>query len=373
MDGMGCAGCTPWDCCPGNDFRCWGSIEEMLWWISNGPLPGPLVTTGNPALGHMSGTALDPSTKVLFGGSSMDYGTFNGLRVTLGGWIGPERTFGLEVSAFLLEERSVHFAADSNAQGNPPLYIPGYDATNGNRANSAIVADPLAGFAGGVSVVSTTRLWGTEVNGVFGAWSSCAWSGSFLLGLRYIDLLETLELQNSTETTAGTGLTSLSDRFETRNQFLGANFGAKASYQYGFWFVDVIGKIALGSNREFVDINGNSTQALSGGGTMNSVGGLLTQPTNISRTYRDEFGVIPELVVKAGVDVCNNVRVYVGYDLLYWNQVVRPGSQVDLNLNLTQSPNFGPGTLSGPARPEPLFNRTDFWANGVTFGMEVRY
>ena len=32
-----------------------------------------------------------------------------------------------------------------------------------------------------------------------------------------------------------------------------------------------------------------------------------------------------------------------------------------------------PGALVGPSQPSPLFNRTDFWAQGVTFGLEFRF
>ncbi len=46
------------------------------------------------------------------------------------------------------------------------------------------------------------------------------------------------------------------------------------------------------------------------------------------------------------------------------------------NINLTQNavldPN-GVGAPIGAAQPAPQFNRTDFWAHGVTFGLEFRY
>ena len=73
--------------------------------------------------------------------------------------------------------------------------------------------------------------------------------------------------------------------------------------------------------------------------------------------------------------VTSRIRCFVGYDVMWWGQVVRPGSQIDRNVNLTQSTVLGTtnGVVSGPASPTPLFNRTDFWAQGVTFGMELRF
>ena len=84
-------------------------------------------------------------------------------------------------------------------------------------------------------------------------------------------------------------------------------------------------------------------------------------------------GVIPSLEVKLSYFFTPRWRLFVGYDFLYWSQVVRPGNQLDRNVNLTQSPVFGTGVLSGPASPVPLFNRTDFWAQGINLGLEFRF
>ena len=73
------------------------------------------------------------------------------------------------------------------------------------------------------------------------------------------------------------------------------------------------------------------------------------------------------------VELGRRWRLFAGYDFLYWNQVVRPGSQIDRNVNLTQSTLLGNGALTGSASPNPLFSRTDFWAQGMTFGFEFRF
>ncbi len=66
----------------------------------------------------------------------------------------------------------------------------------------------------------------------------------------------------------------------------------------------------------------------------------------------------------------DSVRIYVGYTLLYWSNVVRPVDQIDFGINPTQLPTAaGPGTLVGPARPAFNFHETDFWAQGVNLGV----
>ena len=41
------------------------------------------------------------------------------------------------------------------------------------------------------------------------------------------------------------------------------------------------------------------------------------------------------------------------------------GGVIDTSVNPTQLP---PGTLAGPGRPQPQFNRSDLWAHGINLG-----
>jgi hypothetical protein len=63
------------------------------------------------------------------------------------------------------------------------------------------------------------------------------------------------------------------------------------------------------------------------------------------------------------------VRAFVGYDLIYFSNVVRPGNQIDTTLNLTGSPAISPSIpFSGAARPAPIFITSSFWVQGINFG-----
>jgi hypothetical protein len=311
------------------------------------------------------------------------------MRLTVGGWITPCQTFGIEGSGFLLEQRSVRFGAASDANGNPPLYIPAI-FNNGTKSieDRLLISQPLTNGqinVGNLLWASTTRLWGAELNGVFCGWSHCCWEGSFLAGFRYAGLEESLGLNatntNTLITTAevnpGPITTTIADRFQTRNNFYGGQIGAKVAYRWEFLSVELIGKLALGDTNEAISVNGISTLTGSGAPFQGTFpGGLFAQPSNIGYRTHDQFTVIPELEVKVGCDILPGLRVFVGYDIMYWNQVVRPGSQIDRNLNLTQSAvisQTNPAVLQGAAFPQPLFNKTDFYANGVTFGLELRY
>ena len=76
----------------------------------------------------------------------------------------------------------------------------------------------------------------------------------------------------------------------------------------------------------------------------------------------------------AGYQITPRLRGTVGYTFIYWPNVFRPGDQIDTNINLSQLPFVtGPGTLVGAAVPAPRNKGSDFWAQGLNFGLEFRY
>jgi hypothetical protein len=56
------------------------------------------------------------------------------------------------------------------------------------------------------------------------------------------------------------------------------------------------------------------------------------------------------------------------------SSVVRPAEQIDLNVNQSFRPTVvGPGVGTGPRVPAVLYRTNDFWAQGLTFGLQYRY
>ena len=68
------------------------------------------------------------------------------------------------------------------------------------------------------------------------------------------------------------------------------------------------------------------------------------------------------------------LRLTAGYSFLYWNSVVRPGAQLDRNVNPAGIPSdqfFGsPG---GPVSPLFHFNGESYWVHTLTVGLDFRY
>jgi hypothetical protein len=66
------------------------------------------------------------------------------------------------------------------------------------------------------------------------------------------------------------------------------------------------------------------------------------------------------------------MKVFAGYNILYWSNVARSGGLIDTVVN----PNLVPSGTSGtalPARPAQQIQFTDLWAQGVNVGLEIRY
>jgi hypothetical protein len=127
--------------------------------------------------------------------------------------------------------------------------------------------------------------------------------------------------------------------------------------------------VAAGWNISHVNING-ATFISSGGPPTVSSGGLLALPTNIGLVRYSHPTLIPEFGLNIAYDFTNHLRLRGGYNFLYWDQVRRPGQQIDTSIN----PNLIPVALGGgPVRPLVSRDETDIFVHGMNFGIEVRY
>jgi hypothetical protein len=242
-----------------------------------------------------------------------------------------------------------------------------------------LIASP--GIATGmVNVSSPNSLWGLETNWVCKLCCGCDWRVNAFAGLRYLNFTESLTV---TEDIQGGPLapppftnsfTTVFDRFGVSNNFYGAQAGLSGGYRSGPWSVDLRGQVALGSTYQSLRIDGNE-QIIQPGGTLSATGGLLALSSNIGSHHHATFSVVPEVALTVGYQINPNVRVFVGYDFLYWTGVARAGEQIDTNLDVTKIPFFNTGNLP-PApgnHPQVLFRESDFWAQGLIAGVLFTY
>ena len=128
-------------------------------------------------------------------------------------------------------------------------------------------------------------------------------------------------------------------------------------------------KVALGTTQEM--INSNGVTIIPGGTSSNA--GIFSSFSNSGRFTRSQFSVLPEVGASIGWQYTENLRFTLGYNIMYWSRVVRPGNQIDGVINPNQVPALGGTALASPPRPLIPFTASDFWAQGITLGVELRY
>jgi hypothetical protein len=329
---------------------------------------------------------------------SLDEGAMSGGRFSLGLWLNDGRSLGVEAGGFFLPRQSRTIAYSSDAGGNPVLAFRFLDPPVGGASSedafvAAVPAVVSAGppqigpYSGSVGLTTSTRLWGTEANLVCKAWHCDCVRWQVLAGVRYLDLDESLDLFFERQAIPGSGAAvffqgtpypdpsavSARDSFRTRNQFYGGQVGARGEMTFGWVFLTFGGKLAVGNVHESLDIAGASTLVQPGLPNVSVPGGLFAAASNIGHYTRDEFSVMPEAELSIGCQIIDNVRVFVGYNILYLNKVARPGSQFDQVVD-TRATVIDPG-FSGEKTtfPRPVFGETNFWAQGLDFGVQLSY
>ncbi|MFM7151743.1 MAG: BBP7 family outer membrane beta-barrel protein [Gemmataceae bacterium] len=358
----------------------WLEAEYLLWWVKNAPLPQPLVTTG-PV--NSFGILGQPGVEILGGNSTVNQDAFSGGRFALGAWVDDDRSIGVEGVAFFLGEKSRNFGYDSEKFGSPMLARPVINGLT-NQESSAVVTYPSLA-EGDIYVGNDLFLWGMEANCVGHAYTGGLVAFDCVLGYRFLNLVEHLDiLANNTILPGGIGFfqgqvvpagasLEVQDHFRTNNQFHGVNMGGRFTYRWERWVADVQGKVALGANCQ-TQTNAGQTLLNPGFNTIYGNGGLLVLPTNQGEFNRTRFAVVPEAGVNIACLVTHAIRFTIGYRFLYVSDVIRPGDQVSRVVNprlVPTSPLFtGSG---GPAVPQPTFQSTDFWAQGLTLGLGINF
>jgi hypothetical protein len=342
--------------------------EGIAWWFKNSPTPTPIIVDG------VYGRA---DTNVLLGGGDVDTGTHPGFRISASYAVNPQ--LGIEGNFFYADRRSKSAGVQSSGvAGSTDLLLPFVDAVTQRESVTEISFSPV--YAGSASLELDNRLMGAEVDAAWPLPSAQQWNARFLAGFRWLRLDERYTITTSSAFIAPLtpDIWNTTDRFDTTNNFYGAQIGADARYEADHWFASGAVKVGVGAMVEDVSIGGSLvTDDFSAGGPAQTfTGGYFALPTNIGNRSHTAFAVVPEVQLRVGYRFTPSASVFLSYRFLYASDVVRPGDQINRTVNQTQSVSYTgepPATLRGPAQPSFSFNRSDFWAQGVGLGLEVRF
>jgi hypothetical protein len=350
----------------------WGRADYLWMWTRERDLP-PLITTspaGTPLVD--AGVLGVAGTEILLGNDRVDAGSQPGYLLESGIWF--SRSQGLGVGARYMRIDDELAGASLTSTGDPILARPFFD-TSSNAEGSLIVAYP------GISEGTVTA--GSEL--------SLEMADGFLRHLLYaangnrVDLIggyqwgvledrafaqhNLTSLDPNGRVPVGTTIATV-DNFLLENQFNGGSVGLITECEDGRWLWRALTKVAFGNVNQVATITGTTVTTVPNGGSAQSNQGLLALPTNIGQYERDQFAIIPELHVAATFRVNCSLGVSIGYSLVYWTDAVLGASAIDTTINTTQLD----GTLVGDARPEfPGFDDTQFWAQGITAGIDWRF
>ena len=386
----GCA-CDPAD-------GVWVRGDYLMWWTKGMSVP-PLVTTSPADTEPEDAGVLGlEGTEVLLGDERLFDELRWGTRLRVGAWTGCRRDYGVEGEYFALGDETGRFRRRSD--GLPILARPFYNVLpNETGQDSELIAYPDV-IAGTVTADTSTELeslglrvrinWqrigsfcgnGCGCTNCCGCAPACACACGcgcrpacgarldLILGYRYLHLGEDLVIREDLDSIATTF--DVTDAFDTENDFHGAEIGLLLEYEWCRLSLEVLAKVALGNNNRIIRINGDTTITTYGVPDDYS-GGILAQRTNIGEYGGDEFAVVPEVGITLGYQLTRRLRATFGYSFLYWRDVARPGEQIDTRVN----PNlFAPeeDPFSGPLRPQFVLHDTDFWAQGLNFGVDYRW
>jgi len=357
--------------------RLWVRTEYLLWWTKSFRVPALVTssTAGAPVL-FQSGALGDADTNLLFGDTRLDNPARSGGRINFGYWLDSCQLVGLEATYFALGTEATSYSADAATAAI--VARPFFNVDTDTQAAWPVVFPVPEEVTGSVTVRASTDLQGVEALLRRCLSKQPNYRFDFLAGYRFARLSDYLRISDTTTWTnppgghpAGTTV-DLYDRFSTWNRFHGAELGVAAQARRYRWSLEAMMKLSLGSTHSKVFIEGATTTTEPAAAPVTDGGGLLAQGSNIGTYSQKEFSMIPELGITVGYNLTPRLRATFGYTFLYWSRVVRPGDQIDLDLDLDLA-QLPPEPPAGAQRPEYRCVIDDLWAQGLNFGLDYRF
>lgn len=342
----------------------WAKVDYLLWWRSGQDLP-PLVTTATDGTAQATAGEIGQSTtSVLFGNDVEQYPIRPGGRVELGTWFDRQECLGIGGRFFWLADANRTY--DAASAGSPILAIPFTEGSN-NTQDARLIAFPNT-FNGNLNFATSSEIFGADAY-FRTQWCCAQWGRLDLIGgYQYARLNESLTMNSTVSDNLGAS-SRVIDSFSTRNEFHGGQIGVLANIDRGCYYVDLLGKVGLGSMHQQAIIQGQSISTVGANQTVLNNSGLFAQPTNVGTHSRDQFTAIPELGINVGWRITRCVDLSAGYTVIYYGCVARPEDAIDTTVNTTQAG----GTLSGAARPTFRWTDNDFVVHGFNFGVTWRW
>lgn len=349
-------------------------IDYLRWFVQRRKVP-LLATTGSLS-DAVPGALGQPGTRNLIDEVSGSTGHSGG-RFSASYDLDEAHVWAVDGSFFILEQNvaSARVGGDGSP-GSAVVTRPFFNVITGTED-----ADPvnLPGImAGTMTVNMPQRLFGADANVRYRLLDSGLTGHRFTLlaGARYLALDEKMLIDENLTDVSGLGSAGnqfrLGENFTAYNRFYGAQVGADWEYYLGSFSIQAVTKVAFGSSEQSVRISGFTDVTMPDGSVAtNPQAALLVGPGNVGRHTHNVFATVPEGQFNVGWMFNPNVALTVGYDVLYWSRVARPGDQTSRGVNVQ------PVGAPAPFLPlEPGFGQvrsSGLWVQGVSVGFQLHF
>ncbi|QDU22004.1 BBP7 family outer membrane beta-barrel protein [Urbifossiella limnaea] len=326
---------------------------DFLLWATQGPGAPAVVTTGPAVLGPgFAGTPGVPGTVALFGGSRVLNDVRPGFRFDFFLPVAADGRWGVGTRFEMLGASADSLAAV--ADGTTVLNVP--------QSVGGLPVPVYVGFpgqtAGTVTASTHTNYLGGDVHLRRNLWAGDTVRLDGVLGYRYLHLGDRIasswDVFGPTAPPPLGGRVMADDGVRTRNDFNGGLLGLAPTANFGRFSVTGRMAVALGTTTSERDVT--RTRVVVPGLTNGGLAGLtpVTLVNVGARDQQSDFAVAPEFGLKFGWRAADALHLTAGYSFQYWSRVRRAQEHFDLG-----------GFAANPT--------TDFWAQGLSLGLELRY
>ncbi len=356
--------------CGNKSTQYWVNVESLLWFGQKRNLP--VVVTSAPQ--GVLPVAGDPNVVNEVGGTDgLSSGLLTGYSLSGGRYLDDCQKIGIGGRVFGIFQNVQSRTLTSD--GSTSIGIPFYNTLIGAEDAylvAARTANNVPISSGTVTARADLNMLGAEASGYFLLGRSSDHRVDLVSGYTYNKLKDSMSLVSSSvnEFTGdliqdGTVFTT-NDLFEAENNFHGAHIGMLSSVVHKRISLSTLAKVSFGSMAQTVSVRGFTDQSVHNPGSF--PGGILTQQSNITEFSRNTFAFLPEMKVKMGYSLSDNIQMTVGYSFMYWSSVALAGNQIDRTVDISQA-------LGGAASNRPAFSFDDsgYWMHGVDLGLAVTY
>jgi len=351
----------------------WFNADYVLAWFEGSGLPALVTTSPSNTAKSSAGVLGLPTTAVLFGGGPVNDEMRSGIRIGAGYWFDQYATLGVEVGLMALESQATLFNAASD--GNLILARPFTSAVD-STPQAVLVAFPGTSSGAISDRAASGNFYEAHFDLAEKIWNEDRLVITTLFGYRFFRYDDSLRMRQTIFPTgpnfvAGTQVVT-EDAFGAENEFHGIDMGARFQFAWQNAGLELLAKLAVGRLHREVSIGGGQTTTVPGAAPVGMPGGVFALSSNSGTFESSDWTIMPELGATLSWRLSDNVKLRVGYSVLFLGDIARAGNQIDTTLN----PGLFPPPiqpLAGPTRPLFALNREDVWLQTITFGVEFNY